>query len=55
VSIHPALTLANKLREALDRWPDEFDTNDRIVVWTLIRKLNGIADRRVPGNRVRPW
>jgi len=41
---HGALVIADKLREALDRWPDEFDGGDLDAIGRIIFALEHIAE-----------
>lgn len=41
---HGAEVISDKLLEALDRWPDAFDSNDRDAIGLIRNTLGEIAD-----------
>lgn len=45
-SRHPAEVTADRLGEALQKWPDDFDGGDRDMVGQIIHILQQIADRQ---------
>lgn len=45
---HGAEVTADRLREALDRWPDAFDGHDRDAIGRIIHALEQIAANRNP-------
>lgn len=43
---HPAEVTADRLAEALEKWPDAFDGRDADMISQIIHILQGIAEHR---------
>ena len=41
---HPAEVTADRLAEALEKWPDAFDGRDRDMIGEIRQQLQNIAD-----------
>lgn len=44
---HPAEVTGDRLRDALDKWPDAFDAGDRDAIGRILFVLDEIVEGRV--------